>query len=118
MEADFFRLTPYLSSIQRLDAFEEISTQIRNVDQERCEEVPVFPYPAQNIDCTGFVGYGEKCTHKCGDTVIESTCAKVMIDLGRDIIYFTIKYKQGETCSWKRQLEKTRLESLKMESST
>ena len=78
-----------LSLIQRLDgsnvvSTQTLSTQIRNNDQARCREVPVFPYPAENIDCMGFVGYGEKCTHKCGDTVIESKCEKVMIDLGKD----------------------------------
>ena len=85
-----------LSLIQRLDASngvsltKTLSTQIRNNDQERCKEVPVFPYPAENVDCMGFVGYGEKCTHKCGDTVIESTCEKVMINLGKDNKYYTI----------------------------
>ena len=73
-----------LSLIQRLDCSNEVSTQIRNVDQDRCKEVPFFPYPAENIDCMGFVGYGEICAHKCGDTVIESTCEKVMIDLGKE----------------------------------
>ena len=87
-----------LSLIQRLDGLnvvstQTLSTQIRNNDQERCKEVPVFPYPAENIDCMGFVGYGEKCTHKCGDTVIESTCEKVMINLGNDIKYYTMYYK-------------------------
>ena len=79
-----------LCIIQRIEAM-KISAQISAyADHERCEEVPVFPYPAENIDCEGFVGYGERCTHKCGDTVIESTCEKVMIDLGRDEKYFTV----------------------------
>ena len=77
-----------LSFIQRVNA--KIQAKIHYADRERCKEVPVFPYPAENIDCEGFVGYGERCTHKCGDTVIESTCEKVMIDLGRDEKYFTV----------------------------
>jgi len=82
-----------LSIIHRIDA--KASAKIHYADRERCKEVPVFPYPAENIDCEGFVGYGERCTHKCGDTVIESTCEKVMIDLGRDEKYFTVYSTQG-----------------------
>ena len=62
-----------------------VSTEIKNTDQNRCEEVPVFAYPAENINCEGFVGYGEKCIHKCGETYIESTCEREMLDLGKGL---------------------------------
>ena len=60
-----------------------VSAEIKNTDQNRCEQVPVFAYPAENINCEGFVGYGEKCIHKCGETYIESTCEREMLDLGK-----------------------------------
>ena len=84
-----------LSFIRRVNA--KIQAKIHYADRERCKEVPVFPYPAENIDCEGFVGYGERCTHRCGDTVIESTCEKVMIDLGRDEKYFTGVHRARRT---------------------
>ena len=72
----------FLIFIQKFEALKSVSTEIKNVDQKRCPEVPVFPYPAENINCEGFVGYGEKCIHKCGSTYIESKCEKIMVDLG------------------------------------
>ena len=76
-----------------------VGTSVK-INKSNCRNIPTFEF-AENINCTGPIGFGESCSHQCGSTLVTSTCSKRY--LGSTTILLGEQWTHDAQCNIKRE---------------